>query len=151
MDELEVEIGTTTNKAIIEGKTAVPFKTFVSLILQRKVQVLFKRNSDDPIIVGSELLTALASAPQDRQEDRAKLVLVTLGVGIIAGIFFSAVVLIILMLLRVMPSLQDLIIVVGVIAGISILASLLGRAQKKPALSEKIYEGMEKVSNFIGR
>lgn len=151
MDELEVEISTPGNKAVIEGKTSVPFKAFVSLILQRKVQVLFKRSSDDPVIVSSDLLTALASAPQDKQEDRAKLVIVTFGVGIIAGVFLTVSTFLGLILFKIQPEVKDLGIVLAVIAGIVVLGVLLQRPQKKSMLGEKFMESMEKVTDMISR
>ncbi len=151
MDELEVEISTPGNKAVIEGKTSVPFKAFVSLILQRKVQVLFKRSSDDPVIVSSDLLTALASAPQDKQEDRAKLVIVTFGVGIIAGVFLTVATFLGLILFKIQPEVKDLGIVLAVIAGIVVLGVLLQKPQKKSMFGEKFMESMEKVTDLISR
>ena len=151
MDELEVEINNTGGKAVIEGKTSVPFKTFVSLILQRKVQVLFKRSSDDPVIVSSDLLTALASAPQDKQEDRTKLVVVTFGVGILAGVFLTVAIFLGLVLFKIQPEVKDLGIVLGVIAGIVVLGILLQKPQKKSAFGEKLHESMEKVTDMISR
>lgn len=146
-----MEISNTGGKAVIEGKTSVPFKTFVSLILQRKVQVLFKRSDNDPVIVSSDLLTALASAPQDKQEDRTKLVIVTLGVGIVAGVFLTVLVFLGLLLFKIQPEVKDLGIVLGVILGIVVLAILLQKPQKKSALGEKLYESMEKMTNLISR
>jgi predicted secreted protein len=151
MDELEVEISTPGNKAVIEGKTSVPFKAFVSLILQRRVQVLFKRSSEDPVIVSSDLLTALASAPQDRQEDRTKLVTVTFGTGIVAGVFFTVAVFLGLLLFKIQPGVKDLGIVLVVIAGIAVLGVLLQKPQKKSMFGEKLLESMEKVSDLISR
>ncbi len=151
MDEIEVDISQVGGKAVIEGKTSVPFKTFVSLILQRKVQVLFKRSDNDPVIVSSDLLTALASAPQDKQEDRTKLVMVTFGVGIIAGVFLAAAVLLGLMLFRIQPEMKDLGIILGVIAGVVLLVALLQKPQKKSAFTEKLYESMEKVTDLVSR
>ncbi len=151
MDELEVEINNTGGKAVIEGKTSVPFKTFVSLILQRKVQMLFKRSDNDPVIVSSELLTALASAPQDKQEDRTKLVVVTFGVGILAGVFLTVAVFLGLVLFKIQPEVKDLGIVLGVIAGIVVLGILLQKPQKKSAFGEKLHESMEKVTDLISR
>lgn len=151
MDELEVDISNIGSKAVVEGKTSVPFKTFVSLILQRKVQVLFKRSDNDPIIVSSDLLTALASAPQDKQEDRTKLVVVTFGVGIIAGVFFAVAVFLGLILFRIQPEVQDLGLVLGVIAGIVILVALLQKTQKKSIFAEKLSDSMEKVTELISR
>ncbi len=151
MNDVEVEIDSTSGKAVIEGKTSVPFKTFVTLILQRKVQVLFKRSETDPVIVGSDLLTALASAPQDKQEDRTKLVLVTFGVGSIAGVFLAVAVFLGLILFRIRPEVKDLGIVLGVIAGVVILVALLQKTQKKSVFTEKLYESMEKVTDLVSR
>ncbi len=150
-NEVEVEISSTGNRAIIEGKTSVPFKTFVSLILQRRVQLLFKTNQDDPVIVNSTLLTALASAPGDRQEDKSKLVLVTFGVGILAGVFLAVAVFLGLMLLRIQIEMKDLGIVLGVIVGVAILGVLLQKNQKKSAFTEKLFDAMEKTTDLISR
>jgi len=151
MNEVEVEITNSGSKAIIEGKTSVPFKTFVSLILQRKVQLLFKSNQDDPVIVNSTLLTALASAPSDKQEDRSKLVLVTFAVGILAGVFLSVGVFLALMLLRITVEMKDLGIILGVILGVAVLGVLLQKSQKKSAFTEKLFETMEKTTDLISR
>ncbi len=151
MEEIEVDISTMNGKAIIEGKTSVPFKTFVRLILQRKVDVLFKRNSDDPVIVSSDLLTALASAPQDKQEDRTKLVIVTFGVGIVAGVFVSAAILLGLLLFGIHPEIKDFGIVLGVIAGVVVLGFLLQKNQKKSQFAEKLYEAMEKTTDMMSK
>lgn len=151
MDEIEVDIDNTSGKAVIEGKTSVPFKTFVSLILQRKVQTLFKRGSDDPVIVSSDLLTALASAPQDKHEDKGKLVLVTFGVGILVGIFATIVFFLGLMLLQIEAEMKDLGIALAVIAGIAVLAMLLQKSQKKSGFTEKLYESMEKVTDLVSK
>jgi Flp pilus assembly protein TadB len=151
MNEVELDIPQGTSRAVIEGKTIVPFKTFVSLILQRKVQTVFKKNQDDPVIVNSDLLTALASAPEDKQEDRGKLVLVTFAVGILAGIFLAVAVLLGLLLFQITPTMQDLGIVLGVIVGVAILGALLQKSQKKSGFKEKLYETMEKTTEMISR
>ena len=151
MDTVEVEVTNQGGRAIVEGKTSVPFKTFVTLILQRKVQAIFKTCQNEPVIVSSELLTALASAPNDRQEDRAKLVLVTFGVGIVGGVFVSAAALLAMMFFRVEPNMQDLATLIGVIAGVAVLGLLLQSAQKKPGMKDRLFESMEKVTDLIAR
>lgn len=152
MTDIEVDINSgQLNRAVIEGKTAVPFKTFVTLVLQRKVQGLFKTNQNDPVIVGSELLTALASAPDDRRENRAKLVLVTMFVGILAGVFISAAVLLGLSLFKIQPDRADLTIVLGVIVLVVILFFLLQKSQKKTGFAEKLQETMEKATDLLAR
>ena len=67
MKELEVQFRPDTGKAVVEGKTVVPFQALVTLILQRKVQLLFKQWGKEPVIVASELLTSLASVGPKRQ------------------------------------------------------------------------------------
>ena len=68
---MEVEISGGDRRAVIEGKTGVPFKTFVALVLQRKVTGLFQEYGNRPVIVESEMLTRLASAPQDNPQNQA--------------------------------------------------------------------------------
>jgi hypothetical protein len=151
MSEVEVEITNTGQKAVIEGKTSVPFKTFVTLILQRKVQTLFKTSQDEPVIVNSTLLTALASAPGDKQEDKGKLVLVTMGVGVIVGVFFTVAIFLVLKLLNIQPELKDLGIVLAVIAGIVVLGVAMMKNQKKSGFTEKLFDAMEKTTDLISR
>lgn len=150
-DELEVEIATGPNRAVIEGKTSVPFKAFVSLILQKRVQMLFKTNQNDPVIVSSTLLTSLASAPNDRQEDKGKLVLVTFGVGILAGILVAALTMLVLTILRIQPEMKDYAIVLGVIIGVGVLGIMLMKSQKKSGFTEKLFDAMEKTTDLVSR
>jgi len=148
--DLEVDIKPGDTKAVIEGKTSVSFKTFVSLVLQRKVMTLFKNWGDDPVVVSSELLTGLASAPQDSQENRSQLVLVTLGTGILAGIFALAVLQSILLALDIRLEQRELLIIAGSLFGLAILASLLSK-MKRGNRSEKLVETMEKLTTLISK
>ncbi|MDD5624075.1 MAG: hypothetical protein PHI23_05205 [Candidatus Peribacteraceae bacterium] len=148
--DLEVELTTEQNRAVIAGKTSVPFKTFVSLILQRKVLGLFKNWGEEPIILSSELLTGLASAPQDTQENRTHLIIVTLGVGTLFGIFASAVGLAILALANISLGLREYLLIVGGLAGIAILVSLLARMQRFNR-AQKVADTMEKVAQFLSK
>ncbi len=149
MSDVEVDIDNTGGRAVIEDKTSVPFRTFVSLILQRKVQTIFKKCQDEPVIVSSDLLTALASAPDDRQEDRAKLVLVTMGVGVVVGVFLTVAVFVALMLFDVYPQMKDLLITLGALAFVAIVVVILQGSQKKKGFKEKLYESMEKVTDLV--
>ena len=151
MSDVEVDISNEGGRAVIEDKTSVPFRTFVSLILQRKVQAIFKKCQDEPVIVSSDLLTALASAPDDRQEDRAKLVLVTMGVGVIVGVFLTISSFLGFMLFDVQPTMNELLVTLGSLAFIAIVVVILQGAQKKKGLKEKIYESMEKVTDLVTR
>lgn len=152
MTDVEVDIATDGNgRAVIEGKTSVPFKTFVTLILQRRVQQLFKTNADDVVIVSSELLTSLASAPGDKQEDKGKLVLVTFGVGILAGVFIAATVLLGLMLFKVELQIRDVAIFLGAIIVVGILGVVLQKNQKKSTFTEKLFDAMEKTTDLVSR
>jgi hypothetical protein len=149
MSEVEVDLSDGA-KAVIEGKTSVPFKTFVGLILQRKVQTLFKKCADEPVIVGSELLTQMASAPNDSQEDRGKLVLVTFGVGVLCGIFMAVVALLVLLVLKIQPQVFDVGIVVGVMLVLGVIVSVMQKMQLG-STKQKLYESMEKMTDLVSR
>ena len=152
MTDVEVDIVEDGNgRAVIEGKTSVPFRTFVTLILQRRVQQLFKTNADDVVIVSSELLTSLASAPGDKQEDKGKLVLVTFGVGILAGVFIAAAVLLGLMLFKIELQMRDVAIFLGAIIVVGILGVVLQKNQKKSSFAEKLFDAMEKTTDLVSR
>lgn len=148
--ELEVHFKPETGKAVIEGKTVVPFQSFVALILQRKVTSLFKAWGKTPIIVDSELLTGLASAPQDSQENRANVVLVSMVAGILAGITLFAVVQIGLLLLKFPLGYKELGTVVGSVAFLLLLVISMMKGQKKPK-GEKLMEMMEKAAGLVGK
>lgn len=151
MSDIEVDFTSEGGKAVIEDKTSVPFRTFVSLILQRKVQTVFRKCQDEPVIVSSDLLTALASAPDDRQEDRGKLVLVSVGVGVLAGVFLAALLLVVGLLLDVQPTMDDLLIGLGVLLFVAIVVVILLKSEKKRGFKEKLYESMEKVTDLVSR
>ena len=146
--ELEVRFKPESGKAIIEGMTTVPFQSFVTLVLQRKVQALFKRFGKNPVIVESELLTSLASAPQDNQEDKSNLVLVSIVAGVLLGIGGMAVVQIGLLLADMPLGYQELAIIAGSIGTLIVLLLLIMKLQSKPK-GEKLLETMEKVSSFL--
>ncbi len=148
--DLEVKVKEEKARAIIEGRTSVPFKTFVGLVLQRKVFPLFKKWGDEPVIINSELLTNLASAAQDSQENRSQLVLVTLGVGALTGVFFFAIGQVILLAAGVTLATRELLIVAGGLVGLTILVSILDRLRRK-GKGEKIVEKMEKVASLVSK
>lgn len=147
---MDAKLKTDQGRAIVEGKTAVPFKTFVGLVLQRKVLHLFKQWGNDAVIIDSELLTDLASAPQDSQENREQLVLVTLGVGILTGVFVFAVVQIALTPWNIYLKEKELLIVIGVILGLTVLVWALSKAKRK-GRSQKMADAMEKIAGVIGK
>lgn len=148
--DLEVNLKEERHKAIIEGKTSIPFKTFVGLVLQRKVLTLFKKWSDEPVIISSELLTGLASAPQDSQENRNRLVLVTLGVGVLFGVFAMAIALILLNTFGITLGRKELLLIAGGLVGVAFLAVILSRVQRTNR-SQKITDTMEKVTNLLSK
>ncbi|PIP65642.1 hypothetical protein COU77_03840 [Candidatus Peregrinibacteria bacterium CG10_big_fil_rev_8_21_14_0_10_49_16] len=148
---VEVPIKIDHNRAIIEGKTPVPFQTFVNLILQRKVFNLFKEWGKEPVIIDSDLLTRLASAPQDSQENRSRLVLVTLVVGILTGVFFFALGQAVLLSIFHMPlDLRDLVLIVAGLFAFTVLTKIMMQIQRRPK-SEKLTETMEKLAGMVGK
>lgn len=146
--DLEVDIKSDPGKAVIEGKTSVPFRTLVTLIVQRKVGTLFEAWGKDPVIVSSELLTNLASAPQDSQENRAQLVMVTLGVGILAGVFGFSIIQILLLVLGVELGTKELFMIAGSLVGLAGITVMLMKTKKKNR-AEKVMETMEKVTAML--
>ena len=148
--ETDLRLKTEHGTVVIQGKTAVPFQSLVTLILQRNVFSLFKDWGREPVVVSSELLTNLASASQDAQENRSHLIIVTLGIGIIAGIFCMATLQIILSTLGLTLQSRELFLIAGGIVGLAFLTSLLARI-KKGKRGEKIEEKMEKIAGLFGK
>ena len=150
-DDIEVEISGGGGKVIIEGKTTVSFKTFVSLVQKRKLTDLFKNRSKDPVIINSELLTELASSPQESHENKAQLVLVTMGAGVIVGVFcFTVLQIFMLNVLQFPLYTQELFLIAGAILGIAILGIALSKIKKRNK-GEKLLETMEKLAALISK
>jgi hypothetical protein len=147
---MDAKLKTDQGRAIVEGKTAVPFKTFVGLVLQRKVLNLFKQWGSEAVIIDSELLTDLASAPQDSQENREQLVTVTLGVGIMIGVFVMSIAQIALTPWNIYLSQQHLLMVAGTLFGIGVLVWMLSKGKKK-GRSQKMADTMEKITNIVSK
>ena len=148
--DLEVKLKEDRTRAVIEGKTPVSFKTLVALILQRKIIPLFSKWGDEPVILNSELLTSIASAPQDSQENRTHLVVVTLGVGILTGIFFFAVAQVLLQVAGVTLGTKELLLIAGGLVVLSFLASALGKVQRGNR-AQKLADKMEKVASLLSK
>ena len=146
--DLEVDVKEEGKRAVIAGKTSISFEAFVALILQRKVLTLFKRWGKDSVIVNSELLTTLASAPQDNNENRTHLIIVTLGVGVLTGVFGFALLQILLLAIGITVDMKDLFVVAGGLVGLTILVVILSKLQRaRKAL--KITEKMETVAGLL--
>lgn len=148
--ELEVQFKPETGKAVIEGKTVVPFQAFVALILQRKVTGLLKTWGKHPVIIESELLTSLASAPQDSVENKANLIFVSLMTGSLAGITVFAAVQLALLFVNIPLGTKELGIIVGSVAVLVLLLAMMMKSRSKPK-SEKLVETMEGVSAFLSK
>lgn len=148
--DLEVELKHEGSKAIIEGKTSVPFKTFVNLIEQRKVAPLVKTQGDEPIIIRSELLTDLASAPDNNAENRAQLIMVTLGVGLLTGVFCFAIAQICLMSFGIQLAWKDYFLIAGVLLGIALLTSIMAKMKRKNR-TQRIADAMEYITSMLSR
>lgn len=147
---MDAKLKTDQGRAIVEGKTAVPFKTFVGLVLQRKVLNLFKEWGSEPVIIDSELLTDLASAPQDNQENREQLVTVTLGVGVMVGVFVMSIAQIALTPWNIYLGQQHLLMIAGTLFGIGVLVWMLAKTKKK-GKSQKMADTMEKIANIVSK
>lgn len=147
-NELEVQFKPDTGKAIIEGKTVVPFQAFITLVLQKKVLQLAKTWGKHPVIIDSELLTSLASAPGDSQENRSNMILVSMIVGVLLGITGFAAIQLILLLIQIPLGIRELGIIVGSIAAVMLLLVVVMKLQKLPK-GEKMVETIESLSSFL--
>jgi hypothetical protein len=145
---VEVAIKVDQQRAVVEGKTAVPFQSFVTLILQRKVLHLIKQWGKEPVIVNSELLTGLASAPQDSAENRTKLLLVALGIGVVLGVFILSSGQLALSLRHISLQQREFLLVSGGILGFAVLTALLGRLQRTKQ-DDRIEETIEKIASML--
>ena len=128
-------------QAVIEGRTGVPFGTFVKLILKRKVQTLFKDWQEEPVIISSELLTKIASAPEDTHEDRSKVILTALVIGLCFGLFAASVTLILLYMAGVELGMGELLsglVVLLLIAFAVYTATRLHTLKAKQQIIEKV-------------
>lgn len=145
---VEVAIKVDQQRAVVEGKTAVPFQSFVTLILQRKVLPLIKQWGKEPVIMNSELLAGLASAPQDSTENRTKLLLVTLGIGIVLGIFILSSGQLALNLLHISLRQREFLLMSGGILGFAVLTAMLGRLQRTKR-NDRVEETIEKIASML--
>ncbi len=148
--DMEVELNQEGSKAIITGKTSVPFTTFVKLVLERKLGNIIKNSGEEPIILNSELLTSLASAPQDSRENQAKLTLVTLGCGVLVGVFIFSLIQIVLPMLGVTLGPKDYVVMAGLLMGIVVLALTLERMKRRKK-ADKVTEAMERLTSLLSK
>ena len=111
---------------------------------------LFKQWGGEAVIIDSELLTDLASAPQDTQENREQLITVTLGVGVLIGIFVMSVAQIALTPWNYYLNQQHLLMVAGTLFGIGVLVWMLSKTKKK-GRSQKMADTMEKITNIVSK
>ncbi len=146
--ELEVKFRPENSRAVIEGKTVVPFQSFVTLVLQRKVLSLFKTWGKHPVIVDSELLTSMASAAQDNQENRTNMVLVSLCLGAILGIAFFSLVQTVLLKFEIVLGMKELLIITGSVVVIAVLLKVAMKLRRLPR-GEKLVETVEGISSFL--
>lgn len=143
-----MQLRTENGKTVIEGRTPVPFQSLVALILQRKVSTLFKSWGNDPVIVTSDLLTQLASAPQDSKENRTKLITVTLGVGVLMGIFLFGLVLLALSFAQIPLTQTELLWLCGGILAVAIVGFFISKFQRNKQ-GEKLVETMEGITKLF--
>ncbi len=148
LKELELTIKPDLNKAIIEGRTAVTFESLVTLILQRRVDTLFKKLGKDPVIVSSELLTSIASAKQESRLNETKLITVTFGIGTVFGVLLSSIILFVLMQTQIVVGQRELLIVIGSIVGVAIVGWTIVKMQSAKQ-GGKLVDTMEKITSAL--
>lgn len=138
------------DQAVIEGKTAVPFGTFVKLILKRKVQTLFKEWQQEPVILSSELLTKIASAPEDTHEDRSKIILTALVIGLCFGLFVTGAVIILFGLVGIEIGQREILTALGVL--LFLACAVYGSMQVHAGKVKKgLVEKVEQVADVFSK
>jgi uncharacterized membrane protein len=148
--DMEVDLKHEGSKAVIAGKTSVPFTTFVKLVLERKLGNVLKNSGSEPIIMSSELLTELASAPQDSRENQTKFTLVTLGSGVLLGVFIFSLAQIVLPIININLVPKDYIVIAGVLVGLVVLVVALDRTKRRKK-ADKITETMERLTSLLSK
>lgn len=147
-EDLEIDITNESVKAIIKGKTGVPFKTLVKLILQRKVTALFEKWGNDAIVINSELLTDLASAPQDNEDNRMHMIYVTFAVGMFAGIFTFVLLQLILLVANIQLFMENLLFILLTMLGVMLIGWVTIKARRRPK-GTKLYDAMESIASVV--
>lgn len=137
-------------QAIIEGKTSVPFGAFTKLILKKKIQGLLKEWQEEPVIITSDLLTKIASAPGDTTEDRSKVILTALVIGLVGGIFLSAAAIVTLGAMGVAIGTKELLVALGVllVVAVAVFGATQVHARK---VKEKFIERIEHVADVFSK
>lgn len=148
--DTEVDIVTDGGKAFVEGKTSVSFQTFVQLILQKKVMKLLKDSAKEPVIVNTELLSDLASAPGDSQENRTHLIMVTLGVGILVGIFLFSLVQVVLLTFGPEFTRREYLLIAGVLVGLTALTAVMSKLRRRKK-GQRLVEIMESLAGLLSK
>lgn len=138
------------DEVIVEGKTGIPFNLFVKLLLKRKIQTLFKDWQDEPIVISSELLTKIASAPEDNAEDRSKIVLTALVIGLCFGMFISAVALVGLSMVGIIIGAKELIVALCVLLAVAV--AVYGALQiHSHKIKQQLVEKVEEVADVFAK
>lgn len=148
--DVQLSLKTTQgDKAIIEGKTSIPFGSFVKLILKRKVQTL-RDFQDEPIILSSNLLTHLASAPEDSHEDTSKVILTALLIGFCFGMFLTAFTLIFSSLFGIEIGVSELLtgLLVLLAVALAVYASLKISSHK---MKQQLIEKVEEIAGLFAK
>ncbi len=137
-------------QAIIEGKTAVPFATFMKLMLQKKLQPLVKDWQSEPVIISSDLLTKIASAPAESLEDRSKVLLTACVIGFCGGFFVAAFAIVVLGMMGVEIGQKELLVALTVLLVIALVVySALQVHTRK--IKEQFIEKIERIADMFSR
>lgn len=138
------------DRAVIEGKTSISFGAFVRLILQKKVQGILKDWQGEPVIISSDLLTKIASAPGDTAEDKSKVILTALVIGICGGFFIAASGIVILGMMGITIGQKELLVALTVL--LVVAAAVFGALQiHTRKIRDQFIEKIERVSDIFSR
>lgn len=137
-------------RAVIEGKTNIPFASFVKLVLKRKVQTLFRDFEEEPIILSSTLLTHLASTPEESREDRSALILTALVIGLCLGMFLMATAIVVLETVGFPIGRRELLAGLGVLlaVGLAVFAAMKIQTHR---MKQELVTKVEEVARLFSK
>lgn len=148
--DVQVAMKGRSEHAVIEGKTAVPFGSFMKLIQNRKVQSLMKKWQNESVVLSSDLLTHIASAPGESHEDRSKVILTAMVIGLAFGIFVTGVAIFFMGSLGYTIGQRELIAGMGVLLVLAIAVYSAMRMQSSN-MKQDLIEKIEKISDVFSK
>jgi hypothetical protein len=102
------------------------------------------------VVIDAELLTSLAGAAQDSQENRVHIVVVTLGIGMIGGVFALAVMELLLLQVNIGLGTKELAILAGGLIAVAAVGWMMSKVQLRGG-GQRVFDSMEKAAALLSK